>query len=433
MMKHVDTEGIQMERIGSFTVIGDPGCDGLGVEIMSVFNAALHGAAGDFALVLGDIVPNGARRFYEAVTAMVDSAKDKPIYMLCGNHDTDDYEAFFGRKDYYLYDDRLLLIVLDNSKRVFSDAALALLSRALERCARENIVIAMHIPPPNRVINNSVGEDEWAKLRSLIAPYKTKIRYILCGHVHSYFEDEVDGIKLVATGGGGARIEFVDGVETPDHHLVEFAFNRGGELLYEKKDVVFCRPRRGETARPSTPDAVQTALREAFANESMAHVRYRLFAEHAARRNKSGLARLFLAASDSEFYHARNHFFAMEDGLADLGEALAESLENETYEVEKLYREDAALARSANHGLAAYAFEDAREAEKVHQRLFQAAQKVYGDNGGDGAGDIPELSYFTCTSCGYTFAGDAAIKFCPVCGAPFDKIKELNTAGLSPL
>ena len=53
--------------------------------------------------------------------------------------DTNDYEKYFGQKDYFLYDDRLLIVVLDNSRRSFSDETLEILSLAL-KTERDNII-----------------------------------------------------------------------------------------------------------------------------------------------------------------------------------------------------------------------------------------------------------------------------------------------------
>ena len=183
-MQKAEQEEIKIGPINGFTFIGDPGCSGLGVEIMSIFNAALHESTGDFVLVGGDIVPNGTNRFYESITAMVDQSINKPIYMLAGNHDTLSYETFFGRKNYFLYNDNLLMIVLDDSNRAFSGETLAVLRRALAY-ERDNIVLAFHIPPANRVTDDSVSAGEWQKVLEIIAPYKQKIKYILSGHVHS--------------------------------------------------------------------------------------------------------------------------------------------------------------------------------------------------------------------------------------------------------
>jgi len=104
-----------------------------------------------------------------------------------------------------------------------------------------------------------------------------------------------------------------------------------------------------------------------------------------------------------------------------LGEAISESISNESGEVNNVYLGGLNLARQHGCGLAAYAFEDARSAEAVHLRLFEEAERLLSE-----ASDIPEKQYHTCTSCGYTFSGMSAETVCPVCGAPQDKIVEVR-------
>ncbi|MCL2478785.1 MAG: metallophosphoesterase [Treponema sp.] len=412
-MQKTTNEENRIGPVKGFTFIGDPGCSGLGVEIMSVFNAALHESEGDFVLIGGDIVPNGTDRFYGIVTAMVDQSISKPIYMLAGNHDTMDYENFFGRKNYFLYNSDLLLVVLDDSDRTFTDETLAFLGRALAHESK-NIVLAFHIPPPNRITQDTVSEGDWQKVSAIIAPYRHKIKYILCGHVHSYFEDEINGIRLIVTGGGGSRMDEISGIVTPYYHYVEIFFNTEGQLRHRVKNVEFNKN------RTNSADAVQEALRKAFEGECLAHVRYRLYKEDAIKNKKTGIAQLFAAASDSEYHHARNFFYAMNE-FKSLNESVAESVANENHESESLYPDAADLAKQNRSGLAAYAFEDARQAEKVHSGLFREAQAALA-----AGNDLPEKSYFTCTSCGFTFTGSLNFKFCPICGAPLGKIAEVS-------
>ena len=407
-MEKIVNENNEINAISGFTFIGDPGCDGLGVEIMSIFNAACLEAAGDFMLIGGDIVPNGTNRFYKNVIEMADAVVDKPVYVLAGNHDTLDYEAFFGLKNYFIHNSDFLLIVLDNSRRIFSQETLDVLKRALAY-ERDNIVLAFHIPPPNTVTGNSVSTEEWDKVLAIISPVREKIKYILCGHIHSYFEATVNGMQLIATGGGGARIEEVEGVEAPYYHFVEFTFDPSGSLNYRCKPVSFNK------ASEISP-AVRESLEKAFAGECQAYMRYRLYAEDAHRNNKPALAKLFSAASDSELYHARNFFYAMHNIKPSL-EAVDESAANESDEVHNLYLNALNLARQHGAGLAAYAFEDARSAESVHLRLFKEAADTLA-----AMPDVAEKDYFTCTSCGYTITEISNITYCPVCGAPPDKI-----------
>ena len=86
----------------------------------------------------------------------------------------------------------------------------------------------------------------------------------------------------------------------------------------------------------------------------------------------------------------------------------------------KKYKEYMEYAQKNNFGLSKYAFLDALEAEKIHRQLFQKAISDHENNN-----DIPMSNYYTCTSCGYTFKINDTPKFCPVCGAPFDKINEV--------
>lgn len=50
-----------------------------------------------------------------------------PFYTLCGNHDTDYYMAYFGLENYLLVNDDLLIVILDNSKRIFETHTLKFL------------------------------------------------------------------------------------------------------------------------------------------------------------------------------------------------------------------------------------------------------------------------------------------------------------------
>ena len=50
-------------------------------------------------------------------------------------------------------------------------------------------VLAFHIPVPNHFIQNAVSEEEFSKLQASYGPWKEKVAYLLCGHVHSCFVD----------------------------------------------------------------------------------------------------------------------------------------------------------------------------------------------------------------------------------------------------
>ncbi|MCD6384111.1 MAG: rubrerythrin family protein, partial [Thermoplasmata archaeon] len=78
------------------------------------------------------------------------------------------------------------------------------------------------------------------------------------------------------------------------------------------------------------------ALEEAFAGESMAHMKYSIFAEIADEEGYPNIARLFRAIAYAELVHARNH--AKELGyLGKTIDNLQTGIDGETFEIEEMY------------------------------------------------------------------------------------------------
>jgi rubrerythrin len=55
-------------------------------------------------------------------------------------------------------------------------------------------------------------------------------------------------------------------------------------------------------------DMTRQFLVNAFSGESMAHMRYLIFAEIAEKEGFTNVARLFRAIAHAELVHARNHY-----------------------------------------------------------------------------------------------------------------------------
>ena len=68
-------------------------------------------------------------------------------------------------------------------------------------------------------------------------------------------------------------------------------------------------------------EATERNLRDAFAGESQAHMKYLSFSEAAKKEGKQNLARLFAAAAFSEQVHAGNHLKAL-NGVGESSENL---------------------------------------------------------------------------------------------------------------
>lgn len=158
----------------------------------------------------------------------------------------------------------------------------------------------------------------------------------------------------------------------------------------------------------------EQALREAFAGESQAHMKYAIFADQAAREGLPQLSRLFTAIAYAERVHAENHFRA----LGDLGTEernIQTCLDGEVYEVDEMYPAFNAVAKLQDEAEAVRSTHYAWEAEKVHVGMFAGAKEVVA-----AGGDLPAADIQVCSVCGHTREGEAPER-CPICGAVREK------------
>ncbi len=164
-------------------------------------------------------------------------------------------------------------------------------------------------------------------------------------------------------------------------------------------------------------EATQKNLLDAFAGESQAHMKYKIFAELAEKENLPEIARLFRAASYSEQIHATNHLRALGIGktLANLEGAFA----GETYEIDTMYPEFIDTAVEDEEKRAKRSMEDALAAEKIHAELYARAREALG-----AGNDVTLPKTWVCPVCGYTMEGEEAPDACPICKALKKLFKE---------
>ncbi len=408
---------IRLPGIHSMGVIGDPGCEGLGTYNMKVYAGALEESSRDgITLVAGDLVPEGTRHYYEVIQEMTEALAGNDVYCLRGNHDTGAYGEYFGEKNYALLTGSFTVVVLDNARRSFEEQGLSLLSRVLAMEEVRQVIVAFHIPVPNHFILNSVSEDEFLRLKKAYGPWKEKVKYLLCGHVHSRFEDEVDGIPLICTGGGGAMIEDVsEEIRAWDveHHIVHF-YEDDGVLKYRISNLPEdCYGREGQDG------ILQRKLKETVQGELMAHFKYLMFADRARRRGLVRIAGLFEALAASEYYHARNFYSVLDRPMA-FKESAGNFVPGEEFEYQHLYPMMAQYAGSHESPLAEQAYTGALAAEKVHAALLKEAADVE---------HFPEDGVYVCPICGYVMRGDSAPERCPVCGGPKRQYEAFGGSG----
>lgn len=155
-------------------------------------------------------------------------------------------------------------------------------------------------------------------------------------------------------------------------------------------------------------------LRDAFCGESMAHMKYLIFADKAEKEGYPNVARLFRAIAYAEFVHARNHWRELGE-ISSTSENLQTGIDGETFEVEEMYPVYKHVAEMQEEKGAVQSTTYALEAEKIHAAMYtEAKQKV------DEGKDIEIGNIYICPVCGYTAEGEAPEK-CPVCGLPKDK------------
>ncbi|MFW5786632.1 MAG: rubrerythrin family protein [Halanaerobiales bacterium] len=174
-------------------------------------------------------------------------------------------------------------------------------------------------------------------------------------------------------------------------------------------------------------------LRSAFGGESQAYQRYQVWGQKAEEDGYPNVGLLFRAIAYAEEVHASNHFEALENvkgdflvasgagfGLGSTVENLEGAIAGEEYEIEQMYPSFHLVASEQDEKDALRSFRYAREAEKIHARLYREAKESV-ENGED-----YDLEYVSvCEVCGHTVKDDTPGK-CPICGAPEEDFKEFR-------
>jgi rubrerythrin len=162
------------------------------------------------------------------------------------------------------------------------------------------------------------------------------------------------------------------------------------------------------------------AMEEAFAGESMAHMKYLAFSEVAEKEGYKGIAKLFKAIAYAEQVHATNHARAL--GLiGNTVDNLKEAMSGENFEVEEMYPAYDAVAKTQGEKLAERYIHYALEAEKIHESMYNDALESVKDKKDK---DVDKV--YICPVCGYTAIGDLDIEKCPVCGISVDRFVEFK-------
>ncbi len=172
-------------------------------------------------------------------------------------------------------------------------------------------------------------------------------------------------------------------------------------------------------------------LKDAIKGESNAKRKYEMFAEQAEKEGLPEISHLFKAVSFAESIHIKNHLKSLsiitkhegkledivklneekiKSFIKDTSSNLINAIEGELYETNEMYKNFVKNAKKSSSDVAELSFSLARNAEKVHAKLYSQDLKTLDKNA-----KFESLNIYVCTICGNVEVG-ALPKKCFLCG-----------------
>lgn len=157
-------------------------------------------------------------------------------------------------------------------------------------------------------------------------------------------------------------------------------------------------------------------LKNAFAGESQAAVKYSFYASKARKEGFEQIAAYYDETSHNEREHAEQWFKALHGGvIPETSENLADAAAGEHYEWTEMYKEMADTADEEGFKAIAAKMRLVLAIEKRHEeRYLKLKENV--DQGKVFARETEQV--WICMECGYVHVGLSAPEVCPVCANP---------------
>lgn len=163
-------------------------------------------------------------------------------------------------------------------------------------------------------------------------------------------------------------------------------------------------------------DKIKEALNQAYAGESKAALRLRVYAEKAEQEGYKQVARLFRVIAFSEEIHGARALRILKE-IKSTEENLAASFESETKVAEVAYDQFVKMAEEAGDKGAVLHFSQSKDVEETHAKLYKQAMAHFMEE--------RETTYYVCKICGYVSDGLLPDE-CPVCGAKKEQFVSFN-------
>ena len=198
----------------SFIVCGDPQND---YEVFDTILAAARSV--DFLVVAGDLTGSGTAVEFENFMSKVRASGVK-CYFVPGNHDVatmpvqEGYARYIGQPHYSFDFSNTHFLMIDNSTPSLgfypSEQAWAAADLKAAKSRRPQHVLAVTHVPPRYPYSATASKDQIAGIDAndkLVPVLKAGgAEELFCGHVHSFDEETVDGLRITITGGAGAPL-----------------------------------------------------------------------------------------------------------------------------------------------------------------------------------------------------------------------------------
>ena len=157
-------------------------------------------------------------------------------------------------------------------------------------------------------------------------------------------------------------------------------------------------------------------LKEAFAGECQARVKYEYYASQAKKDGYEQVAEIFWESSGNEKEHAKLWFKQLHDGAVPATlENLKDAAAGENYEHQEMYKRMIKEAREEGFEEIAKMFEGVSGVEEEHEKRYRKLIKNIEEGlvfKGEGT------TVWKCRNCGHIHVGEEAPESCPVCKHP---------------
>jgi rubrerythrin len=157
-------------------------------------------------------------------------------------------------------------------------------------------------------------------------------------------------------------------------------------------------------------------LKEAFAGESQARVKYSYYASRARKDGYEQIADFFEATSANEKEHAKIWFKLLHGGaVPETIQNLKDSADGEHEEWTKMYAEFAKQAKEEGFDRIAALFSQVGEVEKHHEERYR---KLLANIEGGQVFVRDQETVWECANCGKLVQAKKALEKCPICEHP---------------